>query len=176
MKKTIAIDMDEVVADALGKLIHLYETEYRLSVDRERLQGRFLAEVIDPAHSHVVREYLLQQDFFADLDIIPNSQEVIKELTQQYDVFIVTAAMGFPDSLRAKYDWLLKHFPFLPWRNFVFCGDKHIIGTDYLIDDLPRNLETFKGEPIIFTSPHNVHETRFQRVSSWAEVRAFFLS
>lgn len=176
MRKSIAIDMDEVMADALGKLVRLYETEYQITVDRERLQGRFLAEAIDPTHAHVVREYLLEKEFFTDLEIMVDSQEVVRALSEQYDVFIVTAAMGFPDSFRPKYDWLIKHFPFLSWRNFIFCGDKHVIGTDYLIDDMPYNLESFSGKPIIFTSPHNVHETRFTRVNDWQDVKQFFLS
>ena len=176
MRKSIGIDMDEVLADALGKLVRLYEEEYQTIVDRRRLRGRFLAEAIDPAHASVPREYLLRQDFFTDLVIMADSQAVVQELSEHYDIFIVTAAMGFPDSFRPKYDWLLQHFPFLSWRNFIFCGDKHIIGTDYLIDDMPYNLESFTGEPILFTSPHNVNETRFTRVDSWQDVRQYFLS
>ncbi len=175
MRQKIAIDMDEVMADALGKLIRLYEKEFGKSVKQEVLQGHFLEEVIDPDHKHVIREYLFEKDFFQDLEVMPDSQAVIFELSQHYDVYIVTAAMEFPDSLSHKYQWLREHFSFLSWKNFVFCGDKSIIRADYLIDDHPKNLSVFSGEPIIFTSPHNVHETRFRRVNNWQEVAAMFL-
>ena len=46
--------------------------------------------------------------------------------------------------------------------------------TDYLIDDNPRQLQIFEGEPIIFTASHNVSEERFKRVNGWKDV-AFFL-
>lgn len=167
--------MDEVMADALGKLIRLYETEYGVPVDHDRLRGRLLEEVVDPGHSHVIREYLFQQDFFKDLEVMPDSQAVIFELAQHYDVYIVTAAMEFPDSLAHKYQWLREHFSFLSWKNFVFCGDKSIIKADYLIDDHPKNLSVFSGEAVIFTSPHNVNETRFRRVNNWQEVAQMFL-
>lgn len=175
MKQKIAIDMDEVMADALGKLIRLYEAEYGVPVDMDRLQGKLLQEAIDPDHSHVIREYLFSKDFFRDLNVMPDSQAVIFELNRFYEVYIVTAAMEFPDSLSHKYQWLQEHFSFLNWKNFVFCGDKSIIKTDYMIDDHPKNLATFTGEPIIFTSPHNVEETRYRRVNNWQEVAEMFL-
>ncbi|WKN33674.1 5'(3')-deoxyribonucleotidase [Porifericola rhodea] len=173
-KKRVAIDMDEVMADALGKLVRLYEKEYE-PVDPDKLHGKLLEQAIRPEHSHVVREYLFDKDFFKDLEVMPDSQEVVKAMHERYEIFIVTAAMEFPDSLWHKYNWLQEHFPFLHWKNFVFCGDKSIIQADYLIDDHPKNLLTFSGEPVIFTSPHNVHETRFRRVNNWKEVGDMFL-
>lgn len=175
MRQSIAIDMDEVMADAWGKLVHLYESNYGVAIDRDKIQGRFLEEVIHPDHAHVIREYLFEENFFQDLKVMPDSQAVIFELARHYDIYIVTAAMEFPASFRHKYQWLREHFSFLSWKNFVFCGDKSIIKTDYLIDDHPKNLAAFSGEPIIYTSPHNVHETAYRRVNNWKEVANIFL-
>jgi 5'(3')-deoxyribonucleotidase len=83
--------------------------------------------------------------------------------------------MDVPCSFRPKYEWLRDHFPFIPNRNIVFCGDKSIIAADYLIDDNTRQLAAFRGEGIIFTAPHNVNETRFRRVDDWRAVRKMFL-
>lgn len=167
--------MDEVIADALGKLIRLYEAEYQLPVDREKLEGHYLEEVVHPEHRSAIRRYLHAEDFFKDLDIISGSQEVVREMAEQYEIFIVTAAMEFPDSLRHKYRWLQEHFPFIPWSHFVFCGDKSVIQADYLIDDHPKNLVNFSGKPLLFSSPHNAHETRFTRLDNWSEAREMFL-
>lgn len=171
----VAIDMDEVMADALGKLVHRYEEEYQEKVDPEKLHGKFLEQAVNPDHAHVVREYLHEKDFFKDLKVMPDSQEVIRAMHEKYEIFIVSAAMQFPHSLWHKYNWLQEHFPFLHWNNFVFCGDKSIIQADYLIDDHPKNLVTFSGEPIIFSSPHNMHEQRFRRVNNWKEVGELLL-
>ncbi|MFP4096538.1 MAG: 5' nucleotidase, NT5C type [Cyclobacteriaceae bacterium] len=175
MKKRIAVDMDEVMADALGKLIRLYEEEYQQQVDHERLPGYYLHEILPEEHQHCVREFLFRKDFFKDLEVMPDSQEVIRALQQKYEVFIVTAAMEFPDSLAHKYCWLQEHFPFLHWKNFVFCGDKSIIKADYLIDDHAKNLLHFSGEPIMYSSPHNMNDKRFRRVNNWQEVAEIFL-
>ncbi len=175
-KKRVAIDMDEVMADALGKLIRLYEDEYQLPIEHEKLAGHYLEEIVHPDNRSAIRRYLYAEDFFEDLAIISGSQEVIKEMTGQYEIFIVTAAMEFPDSLRPKYRWLQKHFPFIPWSHYVFCGDKSIIQADYLIDDHPKNLVNFSGESLLFSSPHNANETRFTRLNNWQEVAHYFLS
>ena len=168
--------MDEVIADALGKLISLYEKEYNLPVDLKKLDGHYLEEVVHPDHRSSIRRYLFAEDFFKDLKVMPDSREVIQNMSEHYEIFIVTAAMEFPDSLAHKYRWLQEHFPFLPWSHFVFCGDKSIIHADYLIDDHPKNLVNFSGEPVLFSSPHNANETRFPRVNNWQEVAEKFLN
>ena len=93
---------------------------------------------------------------------------------ENFEVFIVTAAQEFRNSLPDKHDWLHRHFPFIPWRNFVFCGDKSIILADYMIDDHVFNLETFQGKGLLYTASHNIHETGYTRVNNWEEIRAFF--
>jgi 5'(3')-deoxyribonucleotidase len=49
-----------------------------------------------------------------------------------------------------------------------------VIDADYLIDDRARHFLSFKGRPLLFSAPHNAGETRYPRVSSWAEVREVF--
>ena len=90
-----------------------------------------------------------------------------------FDVYIVSAAIEFPQSLTEKLEWLQEHFPFISWQQIVFCGDKSIIGTDYMIDDHVKNLDCCKGKPMLFTSPHNVHIKNHKRVNNWTEVLAF---
>jgi 5'(3')-deoxyribonucleotidase len=97
-------------------------------------------------------------------------------LMDQYEVFITSAAMDVPASFAAKFAWLARHFPFIPSSHIVFCGDKSVIATDYLIDDEPRHFARFGGEGILFTAPHNRPVTGYRRVDSWADVRRLFLA
>ena len=82
--------------------------------------------------------------------------------------------MEFRNCLEDKYDWLQKYFPFLSWKNFVFCGRKDMILADYLIDDHVKNLETFTGRGILYHAPHNLNNNKFTRVKNWKEVKTFF--
>ena len=102
------------------------------------------------------------------------AQEALLELMQHFDVYIVSAAMEFPQSLPEKYEWLEEHFPFIAWKNIVFCGDKSVIGTDYMIDDHVRNLDRFKGKALMFTAGHNIGIDRHNRVNNWKEAMEFF--
>lgn len=171
MKKRIAIDMDEVMADVMPKFLDMYEYEFGKRLNKEEFWG---SKVYYREEAKFLRERLFEKGFFADLPIMPGSQEVIKELQENYEIFITTAAMEFRSSFEDKYDWLAEHFPFIHWRNIVFCGDKSIIQADYMIDDHVFNLKKFTGKGLLFTASHNVMENRFTRVNNWEEVRIFF--
>ena len=117
---------------------------------------------------------MLDASFFEDLAVLPDCQEVVRELAGRYDVFIASAAMDVPCSFDAKYRWLQRHFPFIPPSQIVFCGDKTIVDADYLIDDRPRHFAKFRGQALLFSAPHNAGETGYTRVASWKEVREHF--
>ncbi|MCQ6563779.1 5' nucleotidase, NT5C type [Paenibacillus mendelii] len=169
----IAIDMDEVVADFNLKHLRVFNLDYNENLTIEDLMGTRLRE-LRPHLKNEIRAYLNDPVFFRDLDVVKDSQQVIQELSDRYEIFITTAAMEVPSSFTAKYDWLKEHFGFLNEMNFVFCGDKSIIRADYLIDDNVRQFKRFAGQGILFTSPHNINETGYVRVNNWLEVRDFF--
>jgi 5'(3')-deoxyribonucleotidase len=174
--KRIAIDMDEVMADTIGHFLTRYNSEFGMNVNTDDFYGKHVFEVIEVEHRPLAREYFQDEKFFADIPVMPDSAEVIEELTTKFEVFITTAAMDVPCSFSAKFQWLAEHFPFISPQQIVFCGDKSIVAADYLIDDSLRQLTSFRGEGIIYTAPHNVHETRFRRVNNWGDVRGMFLS
>lgn len=171
----IAVDMDEVIADALGDLITRYNRARGAHLTKDDLQGKWLWEVIPASDQKLIEEFLQREDFFEDLPILPDSQKILQEIAQRYEVYIATAAMAFPNSFGPKYRWLRRHFPFLNPQHFVFCGDKSILQADFLIDDMPRNLKAFRGEGILFASPHNLNATGFRRANSWQEIAEIFL-
>jgi len=174
-KQRIAIDMDEVMADSIARFQEWYGRDFQLELTLEAMRGKNPRDVVAPEHQPALRAYPNSEGFFRDLPVIKDSQQVIKELTEKYEVFIATAAMEFPNSFLDKYQWLQRHFPFIEWRNFVFCGNKSILNADYLIDDNAYNFDGFRGEGLLFDAPHNAHETRYRRVQSWQEVASILL-
>ena len=169
----IAIDMDEVMADALAEHIRRYNAAFGAAVTADDLQGLHLQDWVPAAHRDAL-EAMLDSSFFADLAVLPDCQDVVRELADRHDVFVVSAAMDVPSSFDAKFKWLQRHFPFIAPDNIVFCGDKGIIDADYLIDDRPRHFARFKGRPLLFGAPHNAKERRYPRVESWKDVRELF--
>jgi 5'(3')-deoxyribonucleotidase len=174
-RKIICVDMDEVIADALGEHLHRYNRDFRERITRSDLEGRWLWDFVPPERQQALTEYLMSEDFFAVLRVMPHAQRVLERLQSRYEIYIATAAMEVPSSFNAKFEWLKKHFPFIPASHIVFCGNKSILHGDYLIDDNPRQLRLFRGEGILFSSPANANVTGFRRVHNWLEIEELFL-
>jgi 5'(3')-deoxyribonucleotidase len=173
--KRIAVDMDEVLADALAEHLARYNRDHGESITKDQLHGKGLWDLVSADRHDRLEAYLRSEDFFEDLPVVEDSQEVLRKLAKHYEIFIATAAMEFPNSFNSKYNWLLRHFPFIPPTHFVFCGDKSILHADYLIDDTYRHFERFRGQGILFTAPHNAKIKGCRRVSNWREVEEIFL-
>ena len=175
--KRIAIDMDDVLA----KTTHVI-------IDRinEIVQGQFTYEELMTStseykqafYNHYLQHnsFLWEPGFFENIPVNEDAIEVVKKLQEQYEIFIVSAATEFPNSLKEKLTWMETHFPFITWKHIVFCGHKYMIQADYLIDDHEKNLHTFTGTPLLYTAPHNLHITDFKRVNDWKEIEKLLLN
>jgi len=170
----ICVDMDEVMADTLAEHLRRYNQAFDEEVTLEDLAGKGLWEYTPLDRKEQLRAFLDAEDFFEDLPLMPGAQEVLRELSKRFEIFIATQAMAVPNSLGPKYRWLQRHFPFIPPSHYVFCGDKGILSADYLIDDQPRNLLRFNGKGLLFTAPHNLAIEGFVRVSNWQEIAEYF--
>lgn len=166
MKKTIAIDMDGVLADTEPHFAAYYERATGIKLTRKDIDG--MDERV--AFGGTAQSMAHESGFFRTLPLMEGAVEAVKSLMEDFEIYIVSAAMEFPLSLPEKYDWLQEHFPFISWRNIVFCGDKSIIKTDFLIDDHCKNLDFCHGKPIMFDAFHNTNLHHHQRVKNWAEV------
>ena len=166
----IAVDMDEVIADALTRHLSLYNSATGENVTPALIREVGLEAAIPPKYHEVFHALPHEDGFFEDLAVIPNSQRALQMLSSEFEVFITSAAMEVPRSFDAKFRWLCEHFPFIPTSNIVFCGDKEIIDADYLIDDRSRHFARFRGTGILFTAPHNAREGAPLRANNWDEV------
>ncbi|MBC8985133.1 5'(3')-deoxyribonucleotidase [Pedobacter sp. N36a] len=172
IKKTIGIDMDGVLADIEEQFMDWYEKEYGVRVPRSERLG-----VLEPEgfpEKGAIRRYVNTPGFFRTIPLMDGAVAAVKKLMEDYEVYIVSAAMEFPQCLSEKQEWLAEHFSFISWRNIIFCGDKSVVVTDYLIDDHCKNLDFCKGKAIMFDASHNVNQHHHVRVKSWTEILAFF--
>ena len=182
--------MDEVIADALAEHLHRYNRDFGTTHTPADLYGRNLWDLIPEDHHDAIAGYMLSDDFFAVLDVMPGAQQALARLQSRYDVFIATAAMEVPTSFTAKFRWLARHFPFIPPSHIVFCGDKSILRADFLIDDNPRQLHRFEArntqpvpseanpfhpQGILYTAPANIHVVGYRRVNTWHDIETLFL-
>lgn len=170
MKKTIGIDMDGVLADIEAQWLNWYERDYGVKLDAEVFLGVKESDAFPDKEA--VKRFVFTPGFFRTLPVMEGAVEAVKQLSEDFEIYIVSAAMEFPLSLFEKREWLAEHFPFISWKNIIFCGDKSVINTDYLIDDHCKNLDYCKGMPIMFTAGHNTNHSHHTRVNNWKEVLA----
>jgi 5'(3')-deoxyribonucleotidase len=166
----LAIDMDDVLADTDGKLVRWVRDSTGIVIPPDALVGRDITEVLDRRTALRLKDAMDQPDFFADIPPMAGSREAVRMLSWSYEIFIATAAMEFPNSFTAKFQWLRRYFDFLDPMHFVFCGDKSVLYTHYLIDDNPRHFERFGGEAILFNAPHNALVRGYRRARDWIDV------
>ena len=160
----------------MKKWLKFYNEDYNDNLTAEDIKGWATCDYVKPECGKHIYDYLSYHKFYRDLDIIPGAVEVTKELSKYYDIFVVTDAMFTRMSFKSKFDWLQEFFPHIPASNIVFCGNKGVIGTDYLVDDGVHNLRAFKQHGIVFDAPWNRKETDFDRVKNFDEVRTLFMS
>lgn len=172
--RRICVDMDEVMADTLAEHLRRYNEHFDEALSVSDLAGKGLWQFAPQDRHQQIRAFLDAEDFFEDLPLVEGAQQVLNDLSSRFDIFIATQAMTVPNSLGPKYRWLQRYFPFIPPQHYVFCGDKSILRADFLIDDLPRNIERFAGQGLLYTAPHNLAAEGFTRVNNWQEVAEYF--
>jgi len=170
----IIIDMDEVIADPMGEMIRWHHEQYGAVPDKTKMDGSWI-KGFPEEHQAMIRGRLGEPGFFRHLPVMEDAVDVLRRLNEKYEVFIVSAAMEFPNSLKDKYDWLMEHFPFFTWKQLALTGSKDLVSGDFMIDDHVRNLKGFKGKPYLYTSTHNLNVTGYDRIDNWKEAAAIFL-
>lgn len=168
--KQLLVDMDGVLADIYAQFQKFEKQESGRKIPSDSIIGKLELEAFPNGNKHV-----RSTGFFRLAPTIPGSIEGLKYLNDHYHVFIVSSATEFPKSLQEKHDWLAKHYPFISWKQMIFCGSKEAIEGDIMIDDHPKNLKYFDGERIIFSQPHNVllEDHPYQRVADWNKLLAY---
>jgi 5'-nucleotidase len=173
--KRIIIDMDEVIADPMGAMIDWYKKHYRAEINYERMLAGSWVLGFPEEDRKVVMEKIHSPGFLRHLPVMDDAVQVLEEMNKKYEIFIVSAAMEFPNSLLEKYDWLMENFPFFTWKQIALCGDKRLVCGDFMIDDHVKNLEHFTGKPYMYSSAHNLSNTDYDRINNWKEAAEIFL-
>jgi 5'-nucleotidase len=172
MKKRILVDMDGVLVDIYRTFFKLHEQE-----TGQRLTLKDIAGHLEEEAFQNQRRWVSTPGFFRNLPVMQGSREALLKLNDLYNIIVVSLATEFPYCLTDKQLWIHDNFPFISWKQIVFCGDKNIIKSDIMIDDHFKNLDNFKGRTILFTQPHNmlIKNSRHTRVSSWPEIEKLLL-
>lgn len=136
MKKTIYVDMDNVLVDFKTGIARLDQTTIA------EYEGR-LDEV---------------PNIFSLMDPYPKAIASVHELSKNFEMYLLsTAPWQNPSAWKDKIEWVHKYFGkeenSLFYKRLILSHNKHLNIGDYLIDDRPNNgAMNFTGEWIHFGS------------------------
>lgn len=175
-KKKIGIDLDST----LNNLEEIWMDRYNKDYPNKKIKLKDWVSwdvhtLVDPKCGQKIYEYLHEPKFFYNLDIKPKAKEVVEFLSENYELYIVTAYTS--DTCKDKTDWIKKQKLKINDKNIIFINNKSLLNLDYLIDDGPHNFTNFGGMGIVFDMPYNKHlkdNSNIKRVKTWADIKKFF--
>ncbi len=164
------MDMDNVMAEINPQYVVYFKQVYGKELTLEALAEHQINGTF-PDYTLLHRLLELPR-FFRTLPVMAHAQEVVKDLNDRYEVFVVSAAMEYPLALNEKLDWLSEHFPFIKNRQIAFTGSKKFVCGDIMIDDKVSNLDHFNGRKILFSHPNNLryNDLKYIRANNWKDV------
>lgn len=169
----LAVDVDEVCADMLGRVCELVRTSWKRAREVDALptwhgeplpaiSENILPEDINgwdlkPYFGSYWHEYLTDEDFYPGVQPMPGARRGVHTLLSLgYRVIYVTSCI--PGTADAKQQWLLD-WGFLTEKNavrdFFAVSDKSLVGADVLFDDAVHNVEPFPGRAFLVNHFHN---------------------
>ena len=127
MKLRVYCDMDDVLCDFMG--------------------AHHAARKKNPAQMYPQAE----MDFFRKLKPLDNAIHAMSELSDNYDVWILTRpSVHNPLCYTEKRLWVQDHLGIEFCHKLIICPDKSLLKGDILIDD--QKWEDFEGEQLLFGS------------------------
>ena len=170
LKPILAVDMDEVLADSITLLVEQYNKAYSTHLSKQDLFGKTIYDCLPSSHISFIKQQQNSVDFYQEVAVMEGAQEGIAILSEKYDIYVVSAALEFPNSLASRCTFIAKNFPELTWKKLIFCANKPLIKADIILDDMTENLVGFGANGYLFTAYHNTMLKYPNRLNSWEEV------
>lgn len=183
MKKTIMVDMDDVITT--GGFLHLINEYLKTNYTEDDFESFYMQDIVPNKDEFF--KWFKTHNMYDYCSLTPNVYEVLEKLSKNYEIFIGTSYIIrdiIKDTaflLPQKYEFLINTFPFINPNNIIFLGNKSVLNCDIKIDDRIDNLDGAKTK-ILFTAWHNKNISKdelnskdIKRANNWKEIENIFL-
>lgn len=177
-KKTLMLDLDQVITGGTWKeQIEEFLNERIVMED----VGYYLEDLLGNRKNEFY-ESLDEINMYKNAELKQNAYEVIQELNQQYELYIVSAYAleDIPnrtgEHLKNKYNFIHQKLPFLNQQQFIFINNKELCNFDIGIDDKINNLTNCKKK-ILYRAWHNkeIQDENIVIVENWLDIKKYLL-
>lgn len=142
MKKRILIDMDGVICDLITPWFEAYNKDYQDNLLLEDLVSWDTPNLVKKECGRKIFDYWTHELFLSLKPIKGAISSIAALVAKGHEVVIVTSPPF--GCANAKYTWLKKHLPFIPYTNIIMASKKHLLQGDVFIDDSPKNVKNMK--------------------------------
>lgn len=169
----IGVDLDDVLWDLMSTWISRYNDMVDDNLTVEDIKSWDVAQYIKRGTEGILNYIPQQNDFWDDVEPIPDSKECLQQLIKDgYLIYVVTASSH--TNLKEKMSRFYSLFPFIEEEHVVIIHRKQMMDLDMLIDDKPGNLEDANYLKVLFDRPHNrsFDEDKISavRLKTWPEI------
>ena len=184
--KKILIDMDDVICG--GGFLAIVNEFLGTSYKEEDITTYYIQDVIPEERKEEWKEFFEGKNIYDYTNLMPDAYEVMKKLSEKYELYIVTAYIFKDDKwksaehLKNKFNYLMKTFPFIKPENYIFTSSKEIIKGDIRIDDKASNLVGDAEKKLLFTAYHNrnvsdeeLEKEGLIRVNGWKDIEKMLM-
>lgn len=169
MKRTILLDVDEVMRDCIGKTIELYNKEFGTELTKQDITDWDLTKFLTE-HPYPIKYYFKDRakEVFTEANPLePNLEYVVSSLANNFYIHIATSQSKGTEQY--TLDWLHNHN--IPYTSISFTEDKYLLSGYLGIDDKPETLNKYKEVgilPVVYNTPWN-QELPYYRINSLTE-------
>lgn len=162
MKKPIVLlDVDEVLADFVGRVLELVRRITGRNVTREEITCWDIAVALKltPEEAAEKARLIKEPGFCAGLEPLPGAIDGVREIREYADVRAVTSPFKSKTWASEREEWLCEHFGFRR-EQIVQTPGKDIVFGDVLIDDKLETCQNWQARwrestAILFSCPWN---------------------
>lgn len=183
----IIIDLDDVLA--LDGYLNMMNDYFKRDYKYEDIEGYYCEDLLTKEELIEYRNYFRKNNVYDYSTVAPFSKEVLKKLflCGRYELYVCSSYyseienMAFPELIPHKCEFIMKNYPFLSNKNFIFTNNKALINADVRIDDVVNNL-TGDNLNLLFTAYHNKELTQEElqyeniiRVNDWQDIEKILI-
>ena len=168
-KKIILVDMDDTICDLENTVRYILRDEFKVDINNDQR-----IENVSKEYTALSRTIVGRKGFYRNLPPIPDVIKALKEMNEEYDVYICTSPLKeYKYCVSEKFAWIDEYLPEFN-RKIYMCKDKTLIRGDILIDDrLQEGILKPEWTQVIFHQPFNT-QLRGKRLIEWNKWREIF--
>lgn len=165
-RKTIAIDVDDVVIELAKRWLEIYNRQWDDNLGCENITSWNIVKYVKPECGNKIYDILKHKNLYDGIEFVDGAYEGVLRI-KEYGHRVVYATAGN----NPMKEQLLVDNGFMEDRHdYIYAPDKSLVNADVLFDDGYHNVKVFGGIGYLFSRPWNKEFLSWTpRVGGWDE-------